>query len=184
MASQNSHKRRRVEDGLPPSLGRLTSMGRAISPPVPSADITNLVDLDDDANDPLKNVFRQTWEISKHNFIDLTVEESDGEGITGPGFNHGEPAIKTATPATLSGGSPFRLTKICDLPASENRDSIEIKDILGDVMLSEVWVFNYCHSIPWVMSQFDPDIVEHVKVTFVHGYWKKDDVRRIMMEVG
>lgn len=48
-------------------------------------------------------------------------------------------------------------------------------------MLDEVWIFNYMHDIPWVMSQFDPDIRDHVKVTFVHGNWKREDLSRLRM---
>lgn len=79
--------------------------------------------------------------------------------------------------------SPFHLTKIADLPSSENHDTISLDDILGDVMLEEVWIFNYMHDIPWVMSKFDPDIVDNVKVTFVHGNWKREDEARMRYEV-
>ncbi|KAI5817739.1 tyrosyl-DNA phosphodiesterase [Pyronema omphalodes] len=77
--------------------------------------------------------------------------------------------------------SPFRLLRVKDLPMSDNKDTVGIKDILGNPMLKEVWLFNYMHNIPWVMSQFDPDIRPHLQVTFVHG-WKYDDASRMQME--
>jgi tyrosyl-DNA phosphodiesterase 1 len=47
--------------------------------------------------------------------------------------------------------SPFTLTRIEDLPESENVDTVGIKDILGDVMIREAWVFNFLVDLDWVM---------------------------------
>jgi tyrosyl-DNA phosphodiesterase 1 len=47
--------------------------------------------------------------------------------------------------------SPFKLTRIRDLPAPANFDTIGIKDILGDVMLKEVWLFDFLYDVDWVM---------------------------------
>lgn len=47
--------------------------------------------------------------------------------------------------------SPFKLTSIRDLPDSDNVDTIGIKDILGDVMLKEVWLFDFLYDVDWVM---------------------------------
>lgn len=47
--------------------------------------------------------------------------------------------------------SPFQLTRIADLPESENVDTVTIKDILGDVMIKGAWIFNYMFDLDWVM---------------------------------
>ena len=47
--------------------------------------------------------------------------------------------------------SPFKLTRIRDLPANANVDTIGIKDILGHVMLKEVWLFDFLYDVDWVM---------------------------------
>lgn len=47
--------------------------------------------------------------------------------------------------------SPFKLTRIRDLPANANIDTICAKDILGDVMLKEIWLFDYLYDVDWVM---------------------------------
>jgi tyrosyl-DNA phosphodiesterase 1 len=47
--------------------------------------------------------------------------------------------------------SAFKLTRIRDLPANANVDTISIRDILGDVMLKEVWFFDFLYDVDWVM---------------------------------
>ena len=47
--------------------------------------------------------------------------------------------------------SPFKLTRIRDLPANANIDTVGVKDILGDVMLKEVWLFDFLYDVDWVM---------------------------------
>ncbi len=47
--------------------------------------------------------------------------------------------------------SPFKLTRIRDLPPNANVDTIGVRDILGDVMLKEVWLFDYLYDVDWVM---------------------------------
>src|SRR4051812_20437563 len=51
--------------------------------------------------------------------------------------------------------SPFHLTSIQDLPPSSNVDTISLKDILGDPLISECWEFNYLHNVDFLMSAFD-----------------------------
>lgn len=47
--------------------------------------------------------------------------------------------------------SPFKLTRIRDLPAIANVDTISIREILGDVMLKEVWLFDFLYDVDWMM---------------------------------
>jgi hypothetical protein len=79
--------------------------------------------------------------------------------------------------------SPFQLTEIRDLPAELNRDTIKLKDLLGDPLICECWEFNYLHDIDFLMSHFDEDIRHLVKVHVVHGFWKKEDPHRHALQV-
>ncbi|KAF4454539.1 tyrosyl-DNA phosphodiesterase 1 [Fusarium austroafricanum] len=78
--------------------------------------------------------------------------------------------------------SPWQLTWIQDLPESDNKDAVNLQDLLSDPLISECWEFNYLHDIPFLMSAFDPDTRHLVKVHLVHGFWKREDENRIALE--
>lgn len=80
--------------------------------------------------------------------------------------------------------SPFQLTRIRDLPPELNKDTVTLKDILGDPLISECWEFNYLHDIDFLMAAFDEDVRHLVKVHVVHGFWKKEDPNRLQLQVG
>jgi tyrosyl-DNA phosphodiesterase-1 len=80
--------------------------------------------------------------------------------------------------------SPFHLTSIQDLPPSSNADTISLKDILGDPLISECWEFNYLHNVDFLMDAFDEDVKDIVKVNIIHGFWKHDDQSRLNLKVG
>jgi tyrosyl-DNA phosphodiesterase-1 len=80
--------------------------------------------------------------------------------------------------------SPFHLTKIRDLPPEMNKDTITLKDILGDPLIAECWEFNYLHDLDFLMSAFDEDVRHLVKVHVVHGFWKREDPSRLKLQVG
>ncbi|KAH7379523.1 tyrosyl-DNA phosphodiesterase I [Pyrenochaeta sp. MPI-SDFR-AT-0127] len=77
--------------------------------------------------------------------------------------------------------SPVQLTRIKELGPHQNVDTVSLKDILGDPMIKECWNFNFLFDLDFVMSQFDSDVRDIVKVKIVHGFWKKDDERRISL---
>jgi hypothetical protein len=79
--------------------------------------------------------------------------------------------------------SPWQLTWIQDLPESDNKDAVSLRDLLGDPLISECWEFNFLHDIPFLMNAFDPDTRHLVKVHVVHGFWKREDENRIALEV-
>jgi len=186
MSDPSRHKRRKVHVEMPLLLRPLASYNRDVSPPPIGNHAATDPATFDDENDPLKDFFRSAVAPAPKDIVDLTADKPDAKDINGPGFRHGQPESSTATAnsGTQTWSSPFRLTKIRDLPQSENRDTIGIAEILGDVMLREVWLFNYMHNIHWVMAQFDLDISTHVKIVFVHGNWKQEDEGRKRMEVG
>ncbi|GKU02133.1 tyrosyl-dna phosphodiesterase 1 [Fusarium langsethiae] len=78
--------------------------------------------------------------------------------------------------------SPWQLTWIQDLPESENKDAVTLRDLLGDPLISECWEFNFLHDIPFLMNAFDPDTRHLVNVHLVHGFWKREDENRIALE--
>jgi tyrosyl-DNA phosphodiesterase-1 len=47
--------------------------------------------------------------------------------------------------------SPIQLNRISDLPASSNVDTVSLRDILGDPLISECWIFNYLVDVDYVM---------------------------------
>lgn len=79
--------------------------------------------------------------------------------------------------------SPFELTWIRDLPEADNRDAVTLKDILGDPLIAECWNFNYLHDINFLPGAFDEDVRQSVQVNVVHGFWKKEDPNRLMLQV-
>jgi tyrosyl-DNA phosphodiesterase-1 len=75
--------------------------------------------------------------------------------------------------------SPFQLTRIRDLAPHQNVDTVGLGDILGDPLIKECWNFNFLFDIDFVMQHFDADVKDLVQVKIVHGFWKRDDDRRI-----
>lgn len=51
--------------------------------------------------------------------------------------------------------SPVQLMRIRDLQASENIDAVSLHDILGDPLIKEVWIFNFCVSFATLIHGHD-----------------------------
>lgn len=79
--------------------------------------------------------------------------------------------------------SPIQLTTIRDLPKESNIGAVSLHDLLGDPLISECWEFNFLHDVDFLMSHFDEDVRSLVKVHIVHGFWKRDDLNRLSLEV-
>lgn len=79
--------------------------------------------------------------------------------------------------------SPFELTWIRDLPEAANTDAVTLKDILGDPLIAECWNFNYLHDINFLLAAFDEDVRHSVQINVIHGFWKKEDPNRLMLQV-
>ncbi|CAK7268138.1 hypothetical protein SEPCBS119000_002910 [Sporothrix epigloea] len=79
--------------------------------------------------------------------------------------------------------SPFQLTAIRDLPPSANVDALTIHDVFGDPRVVECWEFNFLHDLDFLMSAFHVDARQRgIAVHVVHGFWKREDPRRINLE--
>jgi hypothetical protein len=50
-------------------------------------------------------------------------------------------------------------------------------------LIAECWEFNYLHDIDFLISHFDEDTRHLVQVHVVHGFWKKEDKSRLMLQV-
>lgn len=79
--------------------------------------------------------------------------------------------------------SPFQLTRIRDLADAANKDAVTLRDLLGDPLIAECWEFNYLHDIDFLMKAFDEDVRHAVQVHVVHGFWKKEDPSRLVLQV-
>lgn len=75
--------------------------------------------------------------------------------------------------------SPVQLTRVKNLGSAQNTGTVGLKDILGDPLIKECWNFNFLFDLDFVMQHFDSDVRGMVKVKIVHGFWKRDDNRRI-----
>ncbi|KAK4221745.1 tyrosyl-DNA phosphodiesterase I [Podospora fimiseda] len=149
----NSRKRADVDDGNGSSTPR--SLTRLISPP------------------------------RKKRRVSTTPEDSPALDQRSTTTNHVSTTTKTTTPPSSLPQvikSPFQLTKIRDLPPELNKDTVALKDLLGDPLISECWEFNYIHDIDFLMSHFDQDVRQLVKVHVVHGFWKKEDPSRLQLQ--
>lgn len=80
--------------------------------------------------------------------------------------------------------SPFQLTSIKDLPPALNVDTVTLKGLLGDPLIKECWNFNYMHDIDFILDAFDPDVKDTIQLKVIHGYWKREDRSRLLLQVG
>lgn len=138
----------------------LSSLTRSISPPNPN-----------------------TTAVAQHGANQLLTFKQ----LANDGVNNADPyqttkvnPTQTSTPMSRQKliPSPFQLTKVRDLPDTKNIDTVSIKDILGDVMIKEAWIFNFLFDVDWIMHQFDRDVRKSVSVKLIHGFWKRDDENR------
>lgn len=113
-------------------------------------------------------------DISKCNIIDPSFphDKNQFSSISSPSVDEPSSAFITIR------SSPVQLISIKDLPSSYNVDTLSLRDILGEPLIQECWIFNYLFDIEFVMEQFDEDVRDLVKIKIVHGSWKKEDSNR------
>lgn len=196
MASEPSTKRVKLGGDIlaGPALIRrqraafLSSISRNISPPASSRRSVDIAQ-------PLSESFGLKVGVSKHaecqtssveDAIDLTSsrESTPSERLT-VNDKKPKPLLQLhhhAAATRYVQASPFRLMKIRDLPTKYNQDTVSLHDILGNPLIREVWIFNFCFDIDWLMQHFDPDTRDLVAVKIVHGSWRQEDTNRILIE--
>ena len=79
--------------------------------------------------------------------------------------------------------SPFRLTSIRDLSDADNVGAVSLNDLVGDPLIAELWDFNYLHDIEFLLEHLDEDTRALTRVHVVHGFWKREDSNRLMLQV-
>ena len=196
MGSERSPKRVKRDDDIvtDPALIRrqraafLSSISRNISPP-PSTRLSG--DTVESSSEPVgldiavsEHAGYQTSSVE--DAIDLTSSRgstpSDTATVDDKKAKSLVPVHHHATATTRFRESPFRLTKIRDLASKYNQDTVNLHDILGNPLIREVWIFNFCFDIDWVMQHFDPDTRDMVAVKVIHGSWRQEDTNRILIE--
>lgn len=85
---------------------------------------------------------------------------------------------ETSSASITTSSSPVQLISIKDMPSSYNIDTISLRDILGEPLIQECWIFNYLFDVDFVMEQFDEDTRDLVKIKIIHGSWKTEDTNR------
>ncbi|KAI0478074.1 tyrosyl-DNA phosphodiesterase [Xylaria cf. heliscus] len=78
--------------------------------------------------------------------------------------------------------SPFRLTLIRGLSDALNVNAVSLNDLIGDPLIAELWDFNYLHDIEFLMGHLDEDTRALTKVHVVHGFWKREDRNRLLLQ--
>ncbi|KAF2145253.1 uncharacterized protein K452DRAFT_356532 [Aplosporella prunicola CBS 121167] len=155
-------KRARVADGATATdaVASLTSFVRDINPPARAG---SAAICDEDAEAATRD------------------GASDAESTTAD-ESEAEEAIPAPLGETEFVSSPIELTRIRDLPAAANRDTVSLGDILCDPMIAECWQFNYTIDVDFIMENLDPDVREMVRLKVVHGTWRKEDPQWVRLE--
>jgi tyrosyl-DNA phosphodiesterase-1 len=135
-------KKRKLEKDKRPQEGAtlLASLNRAITPPPLSSTATPAVEHDLPLGSKgIPNRTQLKGEASTAEDESDTEDESiaDDEKSRRDSF----------TPLS----SPIQLTRIRDLPASSNVDTVGLDDLLGDPMIKELWNFNFLFDLDFVM---------------------------------
>lgn len=154
----------------------LSSLSRAVSPPP----LGHVYQTPAPPNTDPSRKYLKTPAKGSHKSVAINISESDSDGDSKEGSievtdeEDLEELVEDEHKHDSYTRSPFTLTRIRDLPDELNKDTIGIEDILGDVMLREVWIFNFCINVAWTMSLLDPDIRDSVTVKFVYGRARKE----------
>ena len=93
---------------------------------------------------PLRSLHRAITPPSNDNFPADTAAVDDEERF--PLKMH-----HTASPDRRDLPSPFKLTRIKDLPSASNVDTVSLSDILKDPLIKECWQFNFLFDIDFIM---------------------------------
>jgi tyrosyl-DNA phosphodiesterase-1 len=121
---------------------------------------------------PLRKALKKT--------IDLTANEKSPLVGQQEHVSKEERSAKNTDPSLIP--SPIHLTKVEGLSAVNNVDTASLRDIVGDPLIRECWVFNYLFDVEFLLSCLDEDVRDEVQVKLVHGSWKKEDSNRLRIE--
>ena len=147
METGTFHKRRRLNiPAVKAQEARVSSQLRLVDP---SSKLT-AGNIEED-NEALPTA--QEGLISLHRSISPPISKGNHNSEAAISLSIGDAAAsensKSHTSTTIP--SPIRLTRICDLDASKNVDTIGLDDILGDPLIKECWQFNYLFDVDFLM---------------------------------
>jgi hypothetical protein len=170
MADQGPSKRRRVGYASKSrSSTPFTSLNRDISPPpransesvalkVESDDATEGIKLSQPAIRIPTAIIKQEHletvgnsQRTKDESTDPDTEDNDMNEVAHPSLKGEEVASKSTPPPVRVLPSPIQLTRIRDLPSSNNVDTIGLRDLIGDPMIKECWQFNFLLDLDFIM---------------------------------
>ncbi|MCJ1468872.1 hypothetical protein MMC07_007502 [Pseudocyphellaria aurata] len=154
---------------LPISTSNTPRTRRSISPPIRRKPRTTR-ELPEKTEENLHSIEQSSHLVKK----ELSPEQLSNVSAASP-FSSNETPISNIP-------SPVQLNSVEDLPDSLNVDTISLKDILGNPLIRECWVFNYLIDVDFVMSKFDADIKDLVQVKIVHGSWRNEDGNKIRID--
>ena len=103
------------------NIGTLTSLSEPISPP--------------------------TRRRTQNETIDLTNEKSPPDDLKSCPDSGGN----LINESTIKLPSPIQLTRVEGLAESNNVDTVSLKDIVGDPLIKECWVFNYLFEVDFLL---------------------------------
>ncbi|MCJ1312929.1 hypothetical protein MMC25_006605 [Agyrium rufum] len=96
------------------------------------------------------------------------------------------PRISSASPSMSTVNhlisSPFHLTTVHALTPSNNIDCVRLEELLHNPLIKECWAFNYLFDVGFLLGHFDLDVQDLVQLRIVHGFWKKDDPNKALID--
>ncbi|KAL9118192.1 MAG: hypothetical protein Q9187_005263 [Circinaria calcarea] len=113
----------------------------------------------------------------KHLSDAVEIEHARRNIINSQAANDGR---KVSGPRSIP--SSIQLSHVEGLSSANNVDTVSLRDILGDPLIKECWVFNYLFDVNFLMSQFDEDVRDSVRVKIVHGSWKNEDSNKLHID--
>ena len=66
-----------------------------------------------------------------------------------PSSSYSEKPVTSPVIKTIP--SPVQLSTVSELPSSSNVDTVSLKDVLGDPLIKECWLFNYLFDVDFIM---------------------------------
>jgi len=102
--------------------------------------VVTLASLTEPVSPPAKKTARKET-------IDLTNENPSTEGLRSC-LNVEEKLIKEST---INIPSPIHLTRVEGLAQLNNVDTVSLRDIVGDPLIKECWVFNYLFDVNFLL---------------------------------
>lgn len=166
-----------VEDLRAKRIAYLTSLSRPVSPPPPSQDVK--VVEESDIRTPHQS-FQSTSTIElPSSFFEQTQQSQHIEQnqSLNPEVSMIRGKLQKST-FSRTIASPFKLLKTQGVSSDDNYNTVSLRDILGDPLIKQAWIFNFCFDVDWTMKHFDADVRELVDVKIVHGSWRREDGNR------